>query len=473
MSSVTMPSLVLDETRTVPDDALELYQRFHFELPEAASRLDLFLHYDRPDDQGRLYPVLEGPDGFRGFSMFRDGKGARTVHLWMASDGASPGSLPGPAPSGRYTLTLDPLAFLRSFTVHVEVKANYHTLPTVTLPTFPEHHVIKAQIGWYRGELHSHTLHSDGVDTTEELVEGARKAGLDFLSLTDHFTSSGWPELAGVLQHTDDIALIRGLELTSHKGHANLQGIKTWVNPLSDAPQRNINDVIHDTHAQGGLFCVNHPYSNVLGWQRHDIDWASVDLLEIYHHLEHQHNILQLALWDQLLNMGYAIVGIAGTDSHNAFKGRHRLGQAFTYVYADTLSEAGIIAGLRRGRVYATLGPEITFRAACGGIEVQMFDSLPLGQEARFDVHTRNLNRPATLYVLKNGFYFDRFDLEPGSSEVTFIDLPQVPTYYRLEWHALPHYLLSPDTRYRSWDTFMTASNPIFAGAIFLEGRWK
>ncbi|WP_317855602.1 PHP domain-containing protein [Chakrabartyella piscis] len=39
---------------------------------------------------------------------------------------------------------------------------------------------------WYKGNLHSHTNHTDGKLTPKELVELYQKAGYDFLAITDH-----------------------------------------------------------------------------------------------------------------------------------------------------------------------------------------------------------------------------------------------------------------------------------------------
>lgn len=461
---------LLQERRTLRAADLETYQRFSFALPAGVTRLDLSVSYESVGG-GRIYPVLLGPEGFRGFSMARPGRSKREVKLWLGADGASPGSLPGPLEAGSWTLVLDPMGLEAETKLEVKVAASFEPRNVTAIPDYPADVVTNPKAGWYRGELHAHTLHSDGNDTTANLVASAHHHGLDFLALTDHFTTSGWSELASEVN--GKVALIRGLELTSHKGHGNFLGIDRWVDVLVDTPERSINDAVRDVHDAGGLFSVNHAYSNVLGWQRHDLDWAAVDLLEIYHHLENQHNILQLALWDSLLNQGYRIVGVGATDTHNAFSGRHRLGQALTCVYCDELSERGVIEGLRRGRVYATLGPEIGFVAEQGESRHEMFGSASLGETLTLHAEISNLDRPASLYLIKNGLYFDRLDVKPGAASYTFSDVPETPSYYRLEWHALPHFTHHPHERYRAWDTLLAASNPIFAGATFRDGRWK
>ena len=43
---------------------------------------------------------------------------------------------------------------------------------------------------WLAGDLHTHTVHSDGVMTVPELARFAAGRGLDFLAVTDHNTVS-------------------------------------------------------------------------------------------------------------------------------------------------------------------------------------------------------------------------------------------------------------------------------------------
>ena len=50
--------------------------------------------------------------------------------------------------------------------------------------------------GWYRGDLHVHTVHSDGQYEVSQLVAAAHASGLDFIVSTDHNTCSAnraWP----------------------------------------------------------------------------------------------------------------------------------------------------------------------------------------------------------------------------------------------------------------------------------------
>ena len=52
-----------------------------------------------------------------------------------------------------------------------------------------------------KGDLHVHTLASDGVHTVEELGWKAQRNGLDFLAITDHnqmSTAVGMPQVPGI-----------------------------------------------------------------------------------------------------------------------------------------------------------------------------------------------------------------------------------------------------------------------------------
>ena len=470
--TITASNTLLEKHISLSLADLQGYLRFPFSVPAGTTRLDIHLRYETPDHHGRMYPLLFSPAGFRGFNMTRTGSEHKNADFWLATDGAAPGSHPGAIEAGSWELLLDPLAFQEGSQLELTILADASPREVISLAAFPEDITVNAEPGWYKGELHSHTHHSDGNDTTAQLAASARHHQLDFLALTDHFSNSGWAEL-GAEQTRDGnhTAFIRGIELTSHLGHANLLGLTDWVDVLSDDPKRSINDVFDDVHAQGGIVSVNHAYSNTLGWQRHDTDWRKVDVLEIYHHLEFQYNILQLALWDQLLNRGFAIIGVSATDSHNAWRGRHRLGQNATVVYADNLSERGIINGLRRGRVYASLGASLNFYAERDGARVEMFESLPLGKHD-FHLKLENVDRPAVVFVLKNGLYHSHIDVSPGQSQLTWQDTFTTPGYMRIELHALPLQSVNPSRRFRTWDSFLAASNPIFAGATFQDGRW-
>ena len=71
--------------------------------------------------------------------------------------------------------------------------------------------------GWYRGDCHLHTVHSDGRHTQASLAALAREAGLDFIGSTEHNTSSA--QLTWGRHAPDDLLVVNGEEVTTRAGH--------------------------------------------------------------------------------------------------------------------------------------------------------------------------------------------------------------------------------------------------------------
>jgi hypothetical protein len=59
--------------------------------------------------------------------------------------------------------------------------------------------------------------------------------------------------------------------------------------------------------------------------------------------------------WDQMLNKGYVMTGLATDDLHKS----PGIGKAWTMIKADKLDNASILDALEKGSFYASSGPEI------------------------------------------------------------------------------------------------------------------
>ena len=445
---------------TVTPQTRAPYLNHVFTVPVGASRLRVRLEYLKPGIC-QLYLSVFAPDGYRGSRMLPGAIGAVILELDLSERSASLGGIAGEIRPGewRAQLDLERTAFVTDYTVTVEV--DDQPIPSSAAASAPLPANGRAGAGWYRGELHSHTVHSDGRDTVAQLVAAARHYQLDFLALTDHFTTAAWSEFE--LLSDQNLCLMRGLEITGHRGHANLHGLREWIDPFIDEPQRwNINDAARAVHDQGGLFCVNHAFALDLGWRYHEFDWNLCDAMEIYHHFEGEMNTAQLALWDEHLRAGRRITGVAGTDTHDAHRGRHRLGQVTTVVYAQSLEPDALIAGLRAGCAYVTMGPTLNFTAHAGDAHAKMGQTLETGETVELHVEIRDLECPARLVILKNGFYHHHIDLPAAPDTiVTLRDIEPLSGYYRLEVYALPAQPAAVGAG-RDWAQTLVLSNPIF-----------
>lgn len=468
--SVPEHQILLDTQAHLTPTPRVHYIQHTFTVPENAGKVGLTFTFAK-EKLAQLFLSMYDPSGFRGNRMNPGAKGTVVLELWATPDDASEGALPGLLPAGEWRAQIDVEALGEetdySLVAYADVYADGSAIPAPTLYDFPPNHVVRAEAGWYRGELHAHSTESDGKYAVATVIEAAIDTQLDFFALTDHFTVSQWRKL---LPYIKQLALLRSVEVTSHQGHANLHGLNRWVDVFVDRPDWSMNGVADAVHAQGGLFCINHAFSGRLGWRAYDFDWGKADLMEVYHNLEAINNTYQVGLWDRLLTAGHRVIGIGGIDSHDPFTGLHKLGQLVTWVYADELSENGIIAGLNRGQVYLSKGPQMRFTAANNGHVAQMWETLhlPAGESVAFTVEVLT-DQPLRLFVFRDGLFFDLLpvDAKPGEwQQMTFTDTPHTRAYYRVELHALHENKDHPYLPWRDHTTTQAICNPVWVAPV-------
>lgn len=439
------------------------YKEHPFEVPAGVSKITVILQFHstmRP----RICLVLYDSEGFRGYRMRPRAQGDVRLELWVAPDDASVGGLPGPLPADIWNARLEIRHIREEIDYKILVFIERGSIANPLIIDYPDAHVVNIAAGWYRGELHCHSTESDGDYPVSKVVETAVELGLDFLSLTDHSTITQWRKLADVIDQP--IALIRSCESSPELGHANLHGMRAWIDPFIDRPDGSYNAVADEIHAQGGLFCVNHAYSSNAGWKDFHFDWSRADLFEVWNVHEACNNDYMMALWDHVLNLGHRVIGVPGIDSHHPEGGIGKLGQAVTYVYADQLSETGIINGLRRGRVYGTRGPLMNFRALCeDGRVLEMGDTVtdctaPISLEVEYISE-----EPLRLFVIKNGIVLHHLEIEesPKDWRIVRFNVESIPpTFYRIELHRLHRDEQLPHIAWRDHTTIQAFSNPIW-----------
>ncbi len=238
---------------------------------------------------------------------------------------------------------------------------------------------------WRIGELHSHSVHSDGAHQVEELLGRADALGIDFLALTDHNATSGLGEV-----RNPPITVLHGCELTTFHGHHPVYGIE-WPPPWHDGERRaDFADLFNGIRNEGGIVSVAHPFKIgdpiCTGCRQVALDPAAVDMMEVWyrtwHDPEHDDRAA-LALWDRFWDQGHEITGVAARDWHGPAQETPFPGEEpFTAVRAESDVEADILAGLKRGLVVMTGGPLIELDAAAGALSIRTFAAEP-GSELR------------------------------------------------------------------------------------------
>jgi hypothetical protein len=334
--------------RWTPDD--QFGSPWHYlpvEVPAGARAIRVQLSYDRA--AGVLDLGCLGPGGFRGWSG-----GARDGYV-IAADEATPGYLPGELEPGWWQVIIGlyrvPAGGL-PFELTADIIGTTGPLPGLAEPPTappplpaadrPPGRDLPAGDGrrWLAGDLHAHTLHSDGALTVDELARFAAESGLDFIAVTDHNTVSHHRELAPAARRYG-VTLIPGQEVTTSEGHAGALGDIGWVDFRRPAPEW-----LQATRDRGGLLSVNHPIAGPVSWM-HAMP-ERPPLVEVWHWSWLDLSWTTPLSWWQAWDPGAIPVG--GSDWHRTGSDAPP-GTPTTWVEADTDDPAGILASIGAGRV--------------------------------------------------------------------------------------------------------------------------
>ena len=210
---------------------------------------------------------------------------------------------------------------------------------------------------WYAGDFHTHTFYSDGKLSPEENIEVAKKRGLSFFSPTDHnFNQTRFPET--------DLLIIEGTEITSRYGHINVFFTNESVFKKYSVEGLNTEDWLSEVlnNISEEIYSINHPFMETFEFLVGDYSLDDLKFMEIINDPTYMTSIdaMEKALkaWDLLLQNGYKIYGIGGSDSHLYPDEKYEnadypslLGDPKTYIFAKNLSKNEIKKAMLAGKI--------------------------------------------------------------------------------------------------------------------------
>lgn len=462
------PDLVLDGAVRRTDH--QTFREIPFRVPPGVDRLRVELSHDGATNKTVIDLGVRDPERLRGWSG-----GARTS-FEIGESGATPGYLAGPLPPGRWKILLGVPNVRPDATAHYTLRIWFGRSAKGQDPVFSP--PVREAAAWYRGDLHLHTAHSDGrcASVTGRpapcpaflTFQAARAAGLDFIALSEHNTTSQAAVVQELSAYFDDLLVIPAREVTTFEGHANVYG--TWA-PLDFRIGRGdaagLKALLDAAEADGALVAPNHPglpsgeICMGCGWTA-ATDWSRIPALEVVSGgapaLGMDGAFSGLALWDRLLSQGLRVTGIAGSDTHDPLRtdpASPRIGRPATGVFAEGLSTPAILAGIRSGRVFIDLAgdaPEVRLDYAAttaeGGRAV-MGGLLSVPQDSGLDVEVTLVGAPAG-GRLRSAGGISPIDLPVAGSVV----LPRIKVLPGARWFRFE--LVGPDGRRR------LIGNPIY-----------
>lgn len=245
-----------------------------------------------------------------------------------------------------------------------------------------------------KGDLHTHTLASDGVMTAAELADRSLRHGLDFLAITDHnqpVSKASLPQLPGV-------TLIPGMEWTHYQGHANFLGVD---HPYDESFAANtleeVSSRFESARSRGALIVLNHPCDENCPFVL-DQEKLPFDCLEVWNGPMRISNLQAVGLWQSMLVSGRKVPICGGSDYHRDTPFLF-LGGPTTCVYALSTGPSDILAALRQGHAYVTFAPNGPSVELAAGSAI-IGDSVPWVESRELRIQAAGLGEGDLLRVV-------------------------------------------------------------------------
>lgn len=391
-----------------PDQACT-FEHIPFDIPDGVDQLLIDVSYkDRigssPMEQGgnTLDIGLFDQQGTRSRSPgFRGWSGSVQTRILIGTYWSSPPYRAGKPHAGTWHLLMGPYKIGPN---GLDWRADIWLNPGIDSPApdpIPEVGAVyrpslppAAEPNWYRGDLHMHTIYSDGSGTPVEVAVAAIETGLDFFGITDHNRAQspvglapqgdGWP------------VLVPGVEVTTYAGHFNVWGTDTWYDfrePTAEGLQRSVDEALAD----GGTVSLNHPKPYGPEWEYPEV--TGFHTIEAWNGWWAVFNAASLAWWQRQLGDEKALPMIGGSDMH-----QHRshgaperplepprIGFPTTWVNIEgDLTPDAILAAVRDGRTFLSESPT----------GPQLFD---LSNEGEIRLHIAHAKGHALLLVESAG----------------------------------------------------------------------
>jgi len=296
-----------------------------------------------------------GSPGFRGWS------GSDKTEITVDEAWATPPYRGGPLGAGTWHALLGPYKVgPRGCDWTVELWFHAGVVSPERRPTSasrpPPAFRSTARDGWLRGDLHCHSIYSDGDSEPPEMLGAAMQAGLEFLGVTDHNTvahhaayGSGGAPLPVVLP---------GIEVTTYGGHWNAHGTERW-HEFREPDADSVGRAMRAAMDEGAFVTVNHPKPLGPEWLYGELPCHAIEVWNgPWLHL----NAVSLAWWDDRLRRGERLVAVGGSDTHHLRRTdptpRHAQapGRPTTWLRAAR-DAASVLGALRGGSAFVSASP--------------------------------------------------------------------------------------------------------------------
>src|SRR6516165_10717628 len=217
---------------------------------------------------------------------------------------------------------------------------------------------------FWRGNLHAHSTLSDGALNPMDVVEAYRRAGYDFVQLSDHFLGRfDWPIADTRKLRSDNFTTLIGAEVhamgtsAGEYWHIVATGLPFDFPPAG--PDESGPQLAERAREAGAFVAIAHP-----SWSQLTIEdgrsLGAAHAVEVYNHtcavMTDRGDGFYLL--DQLCNEDRRLAAIAADDAHFHYGDLHAFG-GFVMVKSESLDADALLRALKAGAFYSSQGPRI------------------------------------------------------------------------------------------------------------------
>lgn len=410
------------------------YFEIPFTVPENVSKLEVSYSYKRReikrDETGDEFnseinvvdmAIRDESKAFRGWS------GSERLYFYITENEATPGYVRGIIKGGEWAVILGAYKIQEEGCV-VSLKIKF---------TLKERVLLK-------GDLHVHSIHSDGKYEVPDLIKLAKLHELDYMFLTDHNTFSQCEEI----KSSDSLVVIPGMEWTHYNGHCNFLGVKKPIKNFVSNDKDKTIEIMKEAKASGALITLNHPYCQYCGWKwGFDVPFHAV---EIWNGPMKKSEYDAVEWWNSKLIDGERIPIVGGSDSHkNEFL--RMIGTPTTFLYSCSRGQSDIIDAIKNGHSFISYkvdGPIIEFSVG----KAIMGDCIGLKENKIGLVKVENVGSKDEIKLISDKGIEEIYEVNEESTK-TFTFKVEKRKFYRIEvWREILPKML----------TLVSISNPIY-----------
>ncbi len=408
------------------------YYTVPFTVPENVSRVTVSYSY-RQGTRGLLREVcpqniidlglLDGSGRFLGWS------GSAHPSIFVGEDKSANGYLVQRPEAGEWSIIVGayhvvPAGVEVTYDIDFEYRKSGDTEPNLYMRDVPEDaesDSADAEPELLFGDLHIHTVASDGALDSEAVGKLARDIGLDFIALANHNNYADnfrLPDVSG-------LTFVYAVEWTHYKGHMNFFGVKApFENSFIANTPEEMEKIVNDARSLGAVISVNHPKCPFCPYKWNSMNF---DMIEVWNGPMRGTNIRGIKWWTQLLRGGRRIPAVGGSDFHRP-KDFTKLGSPVTAVYSQSRRCEDILKNIRAGHAFVSSGVDgVRLTLTCG--DAMMGDTVRYDKDKKLHLRAERLRGETLILVTGSGEYvIKRFargsldmDIEPKNDMFAYV----------------------------------------------------